>query len=151
MFAPKRCRGELGEGYITVAEDETFTAGPFEVTAVPAYNTPEGRSTKKQHKRGDGLGYVLRADSSPSIYHAGDTDVIPEMAEIDGIDWAFLPVGGTFTMDSAEAVEAAALIEPGRAFPMHYREASHADEFVEELRSRGRDGRVVGIGETIAG
>lgn len=150
VFAPKRCRSELAARFTTIAEGDTFAAGPFQVTAVPAYNTAEGRSTKKQHRRADGVGYVLRAEDTPSIYHAGDTDLIPEMASLSDIDWAFVPVGGRFTMDAAEAVEAVDLIEPDVAVAMHYREAIQAAEFTSGLRGRGREGRALAIGASLS-
>jgi L-ascorbate metabolism protein UlaG (beta-lactamase superfamily) len=56
------------------------------------------------------------------LYFAGDTDLIPEMAEID-CDVALLPIGGTYTMDVEEAAQAVAVIGPQVAVPMHERSA----------------------------
>jgi len=53
------------------------------------------------------------------IYHAGDTDFIPEMKDID-CNIALLPVSGTYVMTAEEAVEAARMIKPDIAIPMHY-------------------------------
>lgn len=53
------------------------------------------------------------------IYHAGDTDVIPEMKKIR-TDIALLPVSGTYVMTAEEAAEAALAIKPALAIPMHY-------------------------------
>ena len=53
------------------------------------------------------------------IYHAGDTDVIPEMDDIEA-DVALLPVGGTYTMTADEAAQAANTIKPQVAVPMHW-------------------------------
>ena len=53
------------------------------------------------------------------IYHAGDTDLIPEMDSFD-VDIALLPVSGTYVMTAEEAVEAAKMIKPKLAIPMHY-------------------------------
>ena len=51
--------------------------------------------------------------SARRIYHAGDTDVIPEMASIQ-TDIALLPVSGTYVMTADEAVTAAkALADAG--------------------------------------
>lgn len=103
------------------------------IKAVPAYNL-----TKPFHPRGKGCGFILSFQdgsavrlSSPSkssggeidgkiIYHAGDTDKIPEMAELGKIDLAMLPIGGTYTMDINEAVEAIEIIKPKIVMPMHY-------------------------------
>ncbi len=56
------------------------------------------------------------------IYHAGDTDNIPEMAELAdlGIDVALLPVSGVYVMTPEEAAEAVKMIKPRMAVPMHY-------------------------------
>jgi L-ascorbate metabolism protein UlaG (beta-lactamase superfamily) len=54
-----------------------------------------------------------------TIYHAGDTDFIPEMKGLRYIDVALLPIGGTFTMDIQEAVEAAIAIKPKVVISMH--------------------------------
>ena len=74
-----------------------------------------------------------------TVYHAGDTDVIPEMAEIT-CDIAFLPVSGTYVMTAAEAVEAALKIRPRLAIPMHYGslvgDATDAAAFKEGLEGK---------------
>jgi L-ascorbate metabolism protein UlaG (beta-lactamase superfamily) len=89
--------------------------GSVEVTAVPAYNT-----NKRFHQKSSNwVGYVVRMDGV-SVYHAGDTDFIPEMAQLKDIDYALLPIGGTYTMTAEEAAKAADIIKPKVAFPMHY-------------------------------
>jgi L-ascorbate metabolism protein UlaG (beta-lactamase superfamily) len=88
--------------------------GGASVRAVPAY-TP-GHA---YHDRSfGGLGFVVSVPRM-DIYYAGDTALIPEMHKI-GCDVALLPVGGSFTMDYEEAVEAARRIRPLVAVPMHY-------------------------------
>jgi len=93
--------------------------GSVDIEAVPAYNI---RSERLQfHPRSNGwLGYIIGIGGM-RIYHAGDTDFIPEMKSIKGIDAALLPAGGTFTMDAAEAIEAAKAIAPKFFVPMHYK------------------------------
>ena len=54
------------------------------------------------------------------IYHAGDTDFIPEMSQLKNIDIALLPIGGTYTMNAEEAAKATEAIKPKIAVPMHY-------------------------------
>ncbi|MDD4908654.1 MAG: MBL fold metallo-hydrolase [Candidatus Omnitrophica bacterium] len=66
----------------------------------------------------DNLGYLFEADGT-RFYHAGDTDNIPEMGRIKA-DIAMLPIGGTFTMNARSASEAANLIKPKIAIPMHW-------------------------------
>ena len=86
------------------------------VEGVPAYNL-----NKSFHPKANGwLGYVLEVDNI-RIYHAGDTDLIPEMAGLKGIDYALLPIGGIYTMNAVEAAKAADIIKPKlAAMPMHY-------------------------------
>lgn len=87
----------------------------------PAYNI-----VKKFHpKEENWMGFIIKL-GEVIIYHAGDTDKIPEMDFLpnlaqEGEDViALLPVCGTYTMDVKEAVEAALTIKPSLAIPMHY-------------------------------
>ena len=70
-----------------------------------------------------------------TIYHAGDTDFIPEMKELSDIDVALLPIGGTFTMDIQEAVEAAIAIKPEVVIHMHNFKAD-PQEFKDKVEVR---------------
>jgi L-ascorbate metabolism protein UlaG (beta-lactamase superfamily) len=54
-----------------------------------------------------------------TIYHSGDTDFIPEMRQLKTIDIALLSTGDKYTMDNAEAAEAATPIKPKTAMTMH--------------------------------
>jgi L-ascorbate metabolism protein UlaG (beta-lactamase superfamily) len=65
------------------------------------------------------VGFVVEVEGK-RIYHAGDTDVIPEMSELKNIDLACLPIAGTYTMDEEEAVQAVQLIKPKAVMPMHF-------------------------------
>ena len=98
---------------------ETEVKG-VKVKAVPAYNTHRFRSPGQPfHPKGDGNGYVFTINGN-TIYLAGDTDFIPEMKNLGKIDIALLPVGGTYTMDETEAVEAIKAIKPRYVIPMHF-------------------------------
>lgn len=103
-----------------VQAGERREVGEVMVETVPAYNINKFREPGLVfHPRGAGLvGYVLTVDER-RIYHTGDTDLIPEMADIR-CDIALLPVSGTYVMTAAEAAEAARLIRPKLAIPMHY-------------------------------
>ena len=95
----------------------------LEVAAVAAYNTskrdPQGRVF---HPREAGwVGYDLNIRGE-RIYHSGDTDVIPEMDSVTGVDVALLPVSGVYVMTADEAAEAARRIQPRVAVPMHWGE-----------------------------
>jgi len=102
-----------GDVKIAKASDRLMAAGiPIEV--VPAYNVG-----KKFHpKRAGYVGFIITVGGQ-RIYHAGDTDLIPEMEDIQA-DIALLPVGGTYTMTAEEAAKAANKIKPKVAIPMHY-------------------------------
>ncbi len=93
---------------------ETISVDDITVEAVPAYNT-----NKDFHPKSKGwLGFIVEIDGV-KVYHAGDTDFIPEMKDFN-TDIALLPVSGTYVMTAKEAVEAALAINPKVAVPMHY-------------------------------
>ena len=91
------------------------------IEVMPAYNLSKFRAPGKPfHPQADGkVGFVLGMGGI-RIYHAGDTDEIPEMAGIAGVDVALLPVSGTYVMTAAEAIKACDVIRPKLAIPMHY-------------------------------
>jgi L-ascorbate metabolism protein UlaG (beta-lactamase superfamily) len=99
---------------------ERTTVAEVEIEAVPAYNVDKFRSPGVPfHPQEAGhVGYVVTVEGV-RLYFAGDTDHIPEMADIR-CDVALLPVGGTYTMDAQEAAQAAADIGPQVAVPMHW-------------------------------
>jgi L-ascorbate metabolism protein UlaG (beta-lactamase superfamily) len=84
------------------------------IEAVPAYNTDKDFHPKKN----GWLGFVVEVDGT-RVYHAGDTDFVPEMQELH-VDIALLPVSGTYVMTADQAVAAAKAIQPKVAIPMHY-------------------------------
>lgn len=95
--------------------------GAIKISAVPAYNVD-----KDYHPKSDGwLGYIVKMHNVV-IYHAGDSDKIPEMAKLSGYGKegnkfvAILPVSGKYVMTAEEAAEVASLISPSIAIPMHY-------------------------------
>ncbi len=93
---------------------QKLTFGAAQIETVPAYNLH-----KPFHPHAANyVGYIVELGGM-RIYHAGDTDVIPEMADIR-CDVALLPVGGKFTMDAKEAASALEIIKPRYAVPMHY-------------------------------
>lgn len=114
LVAEKIAAGKLSGRVTIVAPGDRITAAGLTVEAVPAYNT-----NKAFHPQAKGwLGFIVEVDGV-RIYHAGDTDVIPEMAGIKA-DIALLPVSGTYVMTAEEAARAALLIKPQIVIPMHY-------------------------------
>ncbi|MCF7835083.1 MBL fold metallo-hydrolase [Candidatus Gracilibacteria bacterium] len=105
---------------IFINPNENLTLDDFSLKTLPAYNTNKFRSPGIQYhpKESGFLGYILDFDGT-KIYHAGDTDIIPEMENIYP-DIALLPVSGVYAMTAQEAVQAIELIKPKIAIPMHY-------------------------------
>ena len=103
-----------------VKPGDKVNIGDVTIETVPAYNVNKFMKPGKVfHPKEDGkLGFVVTVKGT-RIYHAGDTDHIPEMKNIR-TDIALLPVSGTYVMTAQEAVEAAATINPKLAIPMHY-------------------------------
>ncbi len=115
----------------TVKPGDTLTLDGVEIRTVPAYNLKI-----PNHKPDKGhVGYVFRLDGV-TYYHAGDTDRIPEMQALIGVDVAFLPVGGTYTMDAKQAAEAAAEIHPRLAVPMHWGSVVGSEKDALEFKKR---------------
>ncbi len=93
---------------------DVLTVDDVKITATPSYNTDKDFHPKKNNW----LGFIIDVEGL-KIYHAGDTDFIPEMRGLD-VDIALLPVSGTYVMTADEAVKAALAINPRLAIPMHY-------------------------------
>ena len=118
----------------TMRPGDRLTVKGVEVEAVPAYNL-----NKEFHpKNAEMIGFVVTIDGV-RLYHAGDTDFVPEMKEIN-TDIALLPVSGTYVMTADEAVQAAQAIGPKVAVPMHYGaivgDKSDAEHFRDQLAGK---------------
>jgi L-ascorbate metabolism protein UlaG (beta-lactamase superfamily) len=115
IVAPKEAASQFGNSAVQVVPGKVYTVGKLKVTTVPAYNLD-----KKFHpKENNWVGYIITLSNGQKIYHAGDTDFIPEMREIL-TDVALLPCGGTYTMTAKQAAEAANAFKPKLLIPMHY-------------------------------
>ena len=102
--------------------DDEFEFSKIRIKAVPSYTI-----SKKAHPKSEGwLGFLIKIDGNNIIYHAGDTDNIPEMKNLTGHGkhgnhfTALLPVSGIYVMDAEEAVEVASFLSPDLCIPMHY-------------------------------
>ena len=96
-----------------VKPGDTIKVSDVSIEVVPAYNI----NKDFHNQRDEWVGYVIEMNNV-RIYHAGDTDLIEEMRK--DIDVALLPVSGTYVMTAMEAGEAANIIKPKIAVPMHY-------------------------------
>ncbi len=105
---------------VTLGPGDTAEIAGVGVEAVAAYNIDKFRAPGEPFHppEAGGLGYVVTLDGA-RYYHAGDTDLTPEMAGVR-CDVALLPVGGTYTMTAEEAAAACEVIQAAAAVPMHY-------------------------------
>jgi L-ascorbate metabolism protein UlaG (beta-lactamase superfamily) len=114
IVASPRAAEKLRGNVRTLRPGDQTTVGEVQIEAVPAYNV-----NKSYHPRqAEHVGFIVTIGGE-RVYFAGDTDRIPEMADLQ-CDVALLPVGGTYTMDAEEAARAAADIGPQVAVPMHW-------------------------------
>jgi L-ascorbate metabolism protein UlaG (beta-lactamase superfamily) len=131
IVAPKDVASKFEDSALEVIPGKDYTIGSLKVTTVPAYNID-----KKFHpKENKWVGYIITLSDGQKMYHAGDTDFIPEMKKIIA-DIAMLPCGGTYTMTATEAAEAANIIKPKVLIPMHLGEGLgnvNAGEEVKKL------------------
>ena len=114
-----------GRGFSNVCEllpGEHAEVAGVRVLATPANHRP-GRWRERPGVTP--IGFV--ASASQAAYFAGDTDLFEQMASLAGtIDLALLPVGGWGPtlgpghLDPARAAEAARLIAPRVAVPIHW-------------------------------
>lgn len=116
LVTNKRCAEMLGYGKV-MANGDALTLDDISIEAVPAYNTTEGR--QQFHPKGRDNGFIITIDGF-RIYVAGDTEDIPEMANIKDIDVAFLPCNQPYTMTTDQLVKAAKIVKPKVLFPYHY-------------------------------
>ena len=107
----------FGSGKALKNGDKVKIANDITIEAVPAYNTTPVR--EQFHPKGRDNGYILTLDGM-RIYIAGDTEDIPEMANIKDISIAFLPCNQPYTMTIEQAANAAKIIQPKVLFPYHY-------------------------------
>lgn len=121
-------RKQLGKGEAMDNNQTMMLTDDIMLESVPAYNTTPGR--EKFHPKGNGNGYILDIDGT-RIYIAGDTEDIPEMADIKNIDLAFLPVNQPYTMTIDQAEKAALTIRPKILIPYHYSATP-----IEQLKER---------------
>ena len=99
---------------ITVESNKEYMVQGIKFETIPAYNT-----NKTFHpKENDWIGYIITLDGI-RYYIAGDTDITEENRKVK-CDVAFVPVGGTYTMNYSEAAELVNIIKPKIAVPIHY-------------------------------
>ena len=131
----------MDEKYIVrVQPNKEYSIGNIKFQTIPAYNI-----TKQFHPKENGwVGYILQLDGI-KYYIAGDTDMTEDNENVN-CDVAFVPVGGTFTMDYREAAKLVNKIKPKIAVPIHYGlivgTKQDAEHFVN-LLDKGIEGRIL--------
>lgn len=100
-------------------------------------------------------GFVVEVGGK-TIYHAGDTALFSEMADIGDrfdIDLAFLPIGDVLTMGVDDAVKAAQMLKPTVTVPLHWGTlpflTGDPDDFVRKMRSAGLGAEKLAPGESL--
>lgn len=139
VIAPTDCASRIGGKVRMIKPGERISVGNIMVEAVHAYNVRRFRSPGNPfHPKGFGVGYLITVDGK-TIYHAGDTDFVPEMRKLreHKITLALLPSGGTYTMDNPEAAEAAITINPEVVIPMH-RWDTDPEEFRRKIEAASK-------------
>jgi L-ascorbate metabolism protein UlaG (beta-lactamase superfamily) len=136
---------QYGSGQ-TIAPGETIEFENVTIIGVASYNTNKTNHPKSRNW----VGYIVEIGSK-RIYVAGDTDLIDEMKTLGHIDAAFLPAGGTYTMNAVEAAEATQYIQPELAIPYHWGQnvgsLSDAQTFAERASCAVK---ILTVGETIS-
>ena len=99
---------------ITVEPNKNYMVQGNKFETISAYNT-----NKTFHPKENGwVGYIIIINGI-RYYIAGDTDITEENKQVK-CDVAFVPVGGTYTMDFKEAASLINEIKPKIAIPIHY-------------------------------
>lgn len=107
-------KGFRKDSIITVKPNQKYVVEGIKFETIPAYNI-----NKQFHpKENEWVGYIIEIENC-RYYIAGDTDITEENKKVK-CDVAFVPVGGTYTMDYKEAASLINEIKPKIAIPTHY-------------------------------
>ena len=130
-------------GVIGLAPWEKVTIGHVTITAAPALHGPVG----SEEFVGTVTGFLLQSEEEPNVYVSGDNaslDLVREIAaEFPAIDYAVLFAGGArvpaidapLTLTSADAVEAAHILDAGQVVGLHTEDWEHFSESRAQLEA----------------
>jgi L-ascorbate metabolism protein UlaG (beta-lactamase superfamily) len=119
LIGTEACAKEV-KGITVLHNGENQNILGMNIEAAPAYNIVHMRSPDQPfHPKGNGNGYVLTFGNK-RVYVAGDTENIPEMKQLKGIDIAFLPMNLPYTMTPEMVADAARMFRPKILYPYHY-------------------------------
>ena len=140
LIGPKSCEAEMNQFKGKFLEiGQTYEKKGVRVELVPSYTIQKSTHPKLNNWAG-----ILIHLGDISIYHAGDTERIPEMKDLAtrNITVELLPCGGTYTMDFEESTDAAVDIQPKKVIPMHNWNKD-LNEFKEKLASKDPNIQVI--------
>jgi L-ascorbate metabolism protein UlaG (beta-lactamase superfamily) len=125
IVAAKECLGKIGsikcKEKFGIVPGEEKTVNGIRIRAINAYNINKINPDTKRpfHPKEDNkVGFLIDINGT-KIYHTGDSDLIPEMNDLQP-DVLLVPVSGTYVMTAKEAAQAVTKIKPKIAIPMHY-------------------------------
>ncbi|MBY8981893.1 MAG: MBL fold metallo-hydrolase [Candidatus Lokiarchaeota archaeon] len=134
FIGPERCHERIGNKLRIIQVNEVIKINKIQIKAVHAYNIKRCRKNGGLfHPKGLRVGYLINIKGF-TIYHAGDTEKIPEMDKFGKVDIAMIPIGDKFTMSIYEAIKATITIQPKIVIPMHNHE-SKPEEFKIKLET----------------
>lgn len=110
--------GKYGNKTVIINNGESKDVMGIPVAAIPMYNLPNDETAR--HTKGRGNGYIISFDDL-DVYLSGDTEDIPEMRSLNGIDIAFVCMNLPYTMDIHQASSAVIEFKPGIVYPYHHR------------------------------
>ncbi len=143
IVAPQSSADKLKRKVEVVRPGSRLELGEIAIEVTWAYNLNKFRSPGQPfHPKGtDFVGYIFAIDGE-RIYLAGDTDLIPEMRDID-VDIALIPVSGTYVMTADEAIEAANSAIRAKTFiPMHYNSIVGTDDDARKFAAGVKNAQV---------
>lgn len=148
IIGPGDCISKVKGLIQKIEPGDALTIGGATIKAVHAYNIKRHRSPGTPfHPRGSGVGYVVSLDGI-TIYHAGDTEPIPEMSDFGPVDVALIPVDGHYTMSAEEAIESARRVKARTMIPMHYFDTVVGSVLSAAIAAQSSAVHVLQIGET---
>lgn len=138
FYVPQAVADQMPEEYLSqttvIANGESMEYEGITINAVPMYNLPEEDA---RHAKGWGNGYVLSMGGK-DVYISGDTEGIPEMRNLKGIDVAFVCMNLPYTMDINQASDAVLDFEPVIVYPYHHR-GQDIEEFKALVDAGGKN------------
>ena len=138
IIGPADVARKVGENAVAINPNQDIALDKLKIKAIPAYNIG-----KKFHPRENNwVGFIITFSDGISVYHAGDTDFIPEIKSLKA-DIALLPVSGTYVMTADEAIEAANAFQPQIAIPMHFGEIVGSAKDAEKFKAGFKGNTVI--------